>query len=52
MNYYQTNFQLIHNHKYSLNEVDTLMPWEKEVYLSLLVEQLKEEKSAAEKQQR
>ena len=52
MNNYQTNFQLIHKHKYSLNEIDTLMPWEKEVYLTLLVEQLKEEKDAQDKQQR
>lgn len=50
MNYYHTNFQLIHTHKYSLNEIDTLIPWEKEVYLSLLVEHLKEEKEAADKQ--
>jgi hypothetical protein len=40
----------MHNHKYSLNEIDGLMPWEKEVYLSLIVEQLKEEKAAAAQQ--
>jgi len=32
------------NHKYSLTELDNLIPWEREIYVGLLKEHLKEEK--------
>jgi hypothetical protein len=35
------------HHKYSLTEIDNMMPWEKEVYLSMLVEHLKQEEERA-----
>ena len=31
------------NHKYSLTELDNLLPWEKEVYINLLKNYIKEE---------
>ena len=31
------------HHKYSLSELDNLMPWEKEVYVNLLTNHIKEE---------
>lgn len=31
-------------HKYSLTEVEFMEPWEREVYVSLLVQHLEEEK--------
>ena len=31
------------HHKYSLTELDNLLPWEKEVYISLLSNYIKEE---------
>tara|TARA_Y100000114_G_scaffold71625_1_gene65595 strand:- start:254 stop:391 length:138 start_codon:yes stop_codon:yes gene_type:complete len=31
------------HHKYSLDEIDGLIPWEKEVYISLLLDHLKEQ---------
>jgi hypothetical protein len=31
------------HHKYSLTELDNMMPWEREVYVSLLTEYIKEE---------
>ena len=31
------------HHKYSLTELDNLIPWEKEVYVGLLTNYLKEE---------
>jgi len=30
------------HHNYSLNEIDEMIPWEKEVYISMLVDHLKE----------
>jgi len=31
------------HHKYSLTELDNLLPWEKEVYVSMLSNYIKEE---------
>ncbi len=31
------------HHKYSLTELDNLMPWEKEIYITLLKNHIKEE---------
>jgi len=44
LNYYQTNFQLMQHHKYSLTELEEMMPWEREIYIMLLLQYLKEEK--------
>jgi hypothetical protein len=41
--YYETNFALMQHHKYSLTELDNLMPWEKEIYITLLTNHIKEE---------
>ena len=32
------------HHKYSLTELDNMMPWEREVYMGLLMEHLDEER--------
>ena len=31
------------HHKYSLTELDNMIPWEREVYVQLLIKHLKEE---------
>jgi hypothetical protein len=49
-NYYKLNFALIQYHKYSLTEVENLIPWEREVYVALLKAHLEEEKLKAEQQ--
>ena len=36
------------HHKYSLSELENMLPWEREVYVSLLVNYLKEEKERRE----
>ena len=33
----------MHHHKYSLTELENMMPWEREIYLGLLMDFLKEE---------
>jgi len=30
------------HHNYSLDEIDGMIPWEKEIYITMLVEYLKE----------
>lgn len=34
--YYKTNFALMHHHKYSLSDLENMMPWERYIYISLL----------------
>jgi len=45
--YYKTNFSLLQHHKYSLAEIESLIPWEREVYINLLISHLKEEREKA-----
>ena len=33
----------MHHHKYSLTELDNMIPWEKDVYVNLLSNHIKEE---------
>jgi len=40
------------HHKYSLSELENMIPWEREVYVSLLVTYHKEEKERREREQR
>ncbi len=42
--YFQVNFNLMQHHGYSLDEVENLLPWEREVYINLLIKHLKDEK--------
>jgi len=49
--YYRTNFALIQHHKYSLTELDNMIPWEREVYVSLLQKYIEEENLKAQQQQ-
>ena len=43
-NFYQTNFAMMQHHKYSLTELDNMLPCEREVYVGLLMKHLEEEK--------
>jgi len=38
----------MHHHKYSLSDLDDMIPWEREIYVTMLVEHLKEEKKKQE----
>jgi hypothetical protein len=46
--YYKTNFALMQHHKYSLSEIENMMPWERQVYTSLLMQHLEQVKQAQE----
>ncbi|SVD39361.1 uncharacterized protein METZ01_LOCUS392215, partial [marine metagenome] len=37
------NFALMQHHKYSLTELENMIPWEREVYVNLLSNFIKEE---------
>ena len=38
------------HHKYSLTELENMMPWEREVYIGLLSQYIKEENERMEKE--
>lgn len=50
-NYYSTNFQLLQHYNYSLTELEGMIPWEREVYLSMLVQYLKEQEMKRQQEQ-
>ena len=50
-NYYQVNFQLMNNYSYSLDEVESMLPWEREIYLSMLIDDIKEKNERAKQKQ-
>lgn len=43
VNFYKMNFALVQHHKYSLAELENMIPWEKYVYIDLLSEFLKKQ---------
>jgi hypothetical protein len=42
-NIFDTNFALMQHHKYSLSELDSLVPWEKSIYVNMLIRHIEEE---------
>ena len=44
----ETNFSLMQHHKWSLSEVEGMIPWEKEVYVNYLVKYLEKQKLEAQ----
>jgi hypothetical protein len=47
--WYEINFALMQHHKYSLADINDMIPWEREVYLSYLkawLEKQEQERSA------
>ena len=38
------------HHKYSLTELESMMPWEREIYMGLLMQWIKEENERLEKE--
>jgi len=50
--YYETSFALMQHHKYSISELENMMPWELEIYTGLLINFLKEEKERLDREQK
>jgi hypothetical protein len=45
--YYEDNFALIHYHKWSLSDLENLIPWEREIYVTHLENYLEKKKLEA-----
>ena len=43
-NYYSLVFSLAQHHKYSITEIETLMPFERDIYVAMLIDYLEKEK--------
>ena len=41
---------MIQHHKYSLTELEEMMPWEREIYIGLVMQWIKEENDRIEKE--
>jgi hypothetical protein len=42
INFFKTNFNLVQHHKYSLYDLEHMIPWERIVYIDLLKQHIKE----------
>ena len=52
VNHYKLNFAMMQHHNYSLTELEYMLPWEREIYVALLQEHIKEESERLEEQKR
>ena len=39
----KTNFSLMQHHKYSYTDLENMLPWERQLYVTLLVQYVEEE---------
>ncbi len=51
INYYKTNFALVQHHKYSLTELEEMIPFERDIYVTLLAQFIKEENERIKEQE-
>ena len=49
-NHYQTNFALMQHHKYSLNDLEMMVPWERTIYITMLMRHIEEENEKIKQQ--
>ena len=50
--YYKTNYQLMQNHNWTISDIDNMIPWEREIYVTMLVEDLKAQREEQQRQAR
>ena len=49
--HYRINFALMQYHKYSLTELENMMPWERDIYLTLLKNHIEKENLKRQQQE-
>ena len=49
--YFKVNFALIQHHKYSLTELNEMIPWEREIYIELLKNWIQEQETEAKQRE-
>jgi|TARA_R110001583_G_C5574921_1_gene402407 hypothetical protein len=48
--YYQTIFSMVQHHKYSINELENLYPFERDIYFEMLVDHVQKVNQEQEQQ--
>jgi hypothetical protein len=48
-NYYQNMFALVQHHKYSITEIEALIPYERDLYFTMLVNYIEEQNEKQKK---
>ena len=48
----RTNLALLTHHNYNLSDIENMMPWEREIYVTLLTQWIKEENDKRRRAQR
>ena len=43
---------LMHHHKYSLTELENMLPWEREIYVDMLIQHIKDENDKLREEER
>ena len=49
--YFKINFSLMQHHKYSLSDIENLMPFERDIYVGFLVAYIEKENARIEQEQ-
>jgi hypothetical protein len=49
-NYYQTVFAMVQHHKYSITDVEGLLPYERDLYFGMLVDHIEKQNEAQKNQ--
>ena len=46
--YFKLNFSMMQHHKYSLTEIENMIPWERDIYVGLLNQHIEEQNLQAQ----
>tara|TARA_R110001632_G_scaffold213696_1_gene340112 strand:+ start:248 stop:421 length:174 start_codon:yes stop_codon:yes gene_type:complete len=49
-NYYQTVFAMVQHHKYSISDVEGLLPYERDLYFGMLVDHIEKQNESQKNQ--
>jgi len=50
--HFKVTFSMMQHHKYSLGDIENMMPWERDIYVNLLQQHIKEENDKIREQNR
>jgi hypothetical protein len=50
--YFENIFAMVQHHRWSLTEIENMMPWEREIYVDKLIQHIKDENEKHKEQQR
>ena len=50
VSYFKLYFALMQHHKYSITELENMIPWEREIYVALLQQYVEEETLTAQQE--